>query len=406
MSDDLDLRGIDQRHEPGPQFRAALHSRLAAIVTGADPGSVTEPPDLARIDVQPTSEKHEPSGNARRIARVILAVAAVVAIIVVVTREVEVVTPAHESSPTGPVSPLVDIRSRLVNPDTIELFTVSTDTPRYLGLTSLAVFDGTRWLPLAEDLRPADGPLADAPVGSETVVQNISIGKLGGQLAPAARTPTAAVSQGGRSLQWANTAGALFVDNGLEPGFKYQVTSADNDPSPEALREATASGADPVYYTLPDSVPNELRAVAQQVTAQATTPYDQARALQDWFRANFKYSLTVQRGHSNDDMINFLSIRNGYCEQFSGTFATMARSLGLPTRVVVGFTPGELRVDGLYHVAGRDAHAWDEVWFDGYGWVLFDPTPGRGAPGAEQHTGEAAAQQEGTGTPGTADNHT
>jgi transglutaminase-like putative cysteine protease len=72
----------------------------------------------------------------------------------------------------------------------------------------------------------------------------------------------------------------------------------------------------------------------------------------------------------------------------------MARSLGLPTRVVVGFTPGQLRSDGLYHVEGRNAHAWDEVWFDGYGWMLFDPTPGRGAPGAEQHTG-AAAQQAG-----------
>ena len=108
--------------------------------------------------------------------------------------------------------------------------------------------------------------------------------------------------------------------------------------------------------------------------------------------ANFTYSPTVQGGHSNDAVINFLSIRKGYCEQFSGTFATMARSLGLPTRVVVGFTEGQLRSDGLYHITGSDAHAWDEVCFDGYGWVLFDPTPGRGAPGAEQHTAAAAQQ--------------
>ena len=393
MIDDLDLSGIDRRYEPDPQFRAALYSRLAAIVTGTDPGSVTEAADLAMIDLERASEKREPSRNGRRIARVILAVAAMVAIIVVVTREVEVVTPADEPSPTVPVDPLVDIRSRLVNSGNIELFTVSTDTPRYLSLTSLAVFDGTRWLPLTEDLRPADGPLDDAPAGSETVVQDIIIGKLAGELAPAARTPTSAVSLGGRSLQWANTAGALFVDGGLETGFKYQVTSADIDPSPGALRQATADGAGPVYYALPDSVPNEVRALAQQVTAQATTPYDQARALQDWFRVNFKYSLTVQPGHSNDAMINFLSIRKGYCEQFSGTFAAMARSLGLPTRVVVGFTPGQLRADGLYHVANRNAHAWDEVWFDGYGWVSFDPTPGRGPPGAEQHIGAAAAEE-------------
>ena len=132
----------------------------------------------------------------------------------------------------------------------------------------------------------------------------------------------------------------------------------------------------------------------------ATTPYDKARALQDWFRTQFDYSTTVQRGHSNDAMLQFLSIKKGYCEQFSGTFAAMARAIGLPTRVVVGFTPGVLRADHLYHVAGRHAHAWDEVWFDGYGWVLFDPTPGRGAPGAEQHTGAAAAQDQSNGTGG------
>jgi hypothetical protein len=136
------------------------------------------------------------------------------------------------------------------------------------------------------------------------------------------------------------------------------------------------------------------------VTASSTTAYDKARALQDFFRTQFTYSTTVQRGHSNDAMLNFLSIRKGYCEQFSGTFAAMARSIGLPTRVMVGFTPGILRSDNLYHVAGRHAHAWDEVWFDGYGWVLFDPTPGRGAPGSEDHTGAAAAQEEGNGTAG------
>jgi len=389
----LDLRGIDQRHEPDSQFRVALHSRVAAIVTGTDQGSVTAAPGLAMIDLEGASEKRVASRNGRKIARVILAVAAVVAIFIVVTREVEVETPAGEPSPIVPVSPLVDVRSRLVDLGNIELFTVSTDTPRYLGLTSLAVFDGTRWLPLTENVRPADGALADAPAGSTTVVQNISISKLGGLLAPAARAPTAVEWQGGRNMQWANTSGALLVDGGLDSGFKYQVTSADSDPTADALRQATVSGADPAYYTLPESVPDEVRAMAQQVTAQATTPYDQARALQDWFRTTFQYSLTVQRGHSNDDMVSFLSTRKGYCEQFSGTFATMARSLGLPTRVVVGFTPGQLRADGLYHVADANAHAWDEVWFDGYGWVLFDPTPGRGAQGAEQHTGAAAAQQ-------------
>ena len=387
MSDDLDLRGIDQRHEPDPQFRSALYSRLAAIVTETDPGSVTEAPGLAMIDLERASEKREPSRNGRRIARVILAVAAVVAIIVVATSEVDDVTPA------AAVNPLVDVRPELVNRGNVELFTVATDTPRYLALTALGQFDGTRWSTVPEETRPAEGTLGHAPPNAEVITQRITIKNLGGSLAPASRTATSA-AWAGISLSWANEAGAFYVDGDLQPNYQYQVTFADSAPTAEELRTATVDRApDSAYYNLPSNLPSAIRDVAVSVTTGATTPYDQARALQDWFRTNFEYSLTVQRGHSNDAMVNFLSIRKGYCEQFSGTFAAMARSLGLPTRVVVGFTPGQLRADGLYHVAGRDAHAWDEVWFDGYGWILFDPTPGRGAPGAEQHTGAAAAQQ-------------
>ena len=313
----------------------------------------------------------------------------------------------REGDVTALVSPLVDIRSRLVNRGNVELFTVSTDTPRYLALTSLAQFDGTRWLPLAEDLRTADGQINDQLSGGETVTDQITVSRLAGKLAPAPRTVTSAISQSDRGLLWADEQEALFVDGGLAPRFQYQVTSIDSDPSAAQLRNASVSGADPVYYQRPTNLPSEIISIAASVTAQAASPYDMARTLQDWFRSQFKYSLTVQRGHSNDAMLNFLSIRKGYCEQFAGTFAAMARTLGLPTRVVVGFTPGILRADGLYHVAGRHAHAWDEVWFDGFGWVLFDPTPGRGAPGAEQHTGAAPAQEEGgaTGNGGdTADN--
>ena len=83
--------------------------------------------------------------------------------------------------------------------------------------------------------------------------------------------------------------------------------------------------------------------------------------------------------------------RKGYCEQFAGTFAAFARSLGLPARVAVGFTQGTLGPDGLYHVEGKHAHAWPEVYFSGIGWVPFEPTPTRGAPGDEIFTGVPTA---------------
>ena len=298
------------------------------------------------------------------------------------------------------VSPLVDIRSRLVNKGNVELFTVKTATPRYLALTALGQFDGTRWSTLPEDTRIADGILTQQLPNSALVLQQITIKKLGGQLAPAARSATAATWQG-PSMLWANESGALYVDGGLKAGYQYQITSADTDPAEDDLRGATIDSApNPAYYALPRSLPGEVRDLAQQITAGATTPYDKALAIKSYFRTNFTYDIHVQRGHSNDAMLDFLNIKKGYCEQFSGTFAAMARAVGLPTRVMVGFTPGILRADGLYHVAGRHAHAWDEVWFDGFGWISFDPTPGRGAPGAERHTGDQAAQDTSNGTAG------
>jgi transglutaminase-like putative cysteine protease len=302
---------------------------------------------------------------------------------------------------TALVSPLVDIRSRLVNRGNVELFTVATDTPRYWGLTASASFDGTTWSPLGEDLRPADTILAPADPRAEVVFQQITIKKLRGPWAPAARTATTATWQGDSDLTWGDDTGTLFVDGGFQPGFEYQVTSADNFPATDQLRAATVNDApNPIYYALPDSVPDEVIDLAADIAAQAPTPFDRARALRDWFHTQFEYSTTIQGGHDNDAMVNFLNIRKGYCEQFAGTFAAMARSLGLPTRVMVGFTWGKLGPDGLYHVAGRHSHAWSEVWFDGYGWVLFDPTPGRGAPGAEELTGAQAQQEEGNGTRG------
>jgi transglutaminase-like putative cysteine protease len=145
------------------------------------------------------------------------------------------------------------------------------------------------------------------------------------------------------------------------------------------------------YLALPAAFPAELVDQARGITAGATTRYDRAIALQDWFRS-FTYDRSFPAGSSHNDMQEFLAQRRGYCEQFAGTFAAFARVVGLPSRVAVGFTPGERGDDGRYYVQGRHAHAWPEIYFAGVGWVPFEPTPGRGNAAAVQYTGVAAAQ--------------
>ena len=307
-----------------------------------------------------------------------------------------------QSDVTEVLSPLVDIRSRLVNRSNTEMFTASAAAGRYWRSTGLTVFDGTTWKLPERQLDDADGTLNEPGPDARIVQQQIVINRLGGQLVPAAFKPIQ-VSQPG--LLWLGETDTLLLDDGatLATGDVFNIASDVAVPSPDLLRATTASGLGADMTDLPDSVPSEAIGLAAEVTAGAATDYDRALALQNWFRDEFDYSLEVQRGHSDDAISAFLRARIGYCEQFAGTFAVMARSLGMPARVAVGFTQGELRSDGQFHVLGKHAHAWPEIWFDGVGWVLFEPTPGRGAPGSEDLTGVPAAQDSSATEPGSGD---
>lgn len=304
-----------------------------------------------------------------------------------------------QSDVTEVLSPLVDIRSRLVNRRNTLMFTADAAAGRYWRSTGLTVFDGTTWKLPEANLDDADGQLNEPGPNAEIVQQQIRISRLGGELVPASFKPIE-VSQSGL-LFLDDTDTILLDDDRLAEGMTFNIASDVSVPSPDLLRATTSSGLGPEMTALPSGVPDEAIRLAQEVTAGQPTDYDRILALQNWFRTEFEYSLEVQRGHSDDAISAFLRVRIGYCEQFAGTFAVMARALGFPARVAVGFTQGELQADGSYRVLGKHAHAWPEVWFDGVGWVLFEPTPGRGAPGSEAVTG-APAEQDSTPTePGT-----
>ena len=297
------------------------------------------------------------------------------------------------------LSPLVALPGQLQqNPD-LELFTVRSSERAYWRLTALGDFDGVVWS-LDESTGAATESLP-TPAATSGPVSEISqsyrIGALAAVWLPAAYQPVAFEPSGvpfGASFEPISS--TLLVGSGHDDsdGLAYSVRSAAPRFDPDFLGSLRNDPADipPGFLDLPTDLDPSLAELAAAVTEGNDGPYDRALTLQDWFRDGFEYSLTVTPGHSSDRLEEFLfNERRGYCEQFAGAFATLARTLGLPTRVAVGFTPGvALESDAagvtLYSVRGQHAHAWPEVYISGAGWVAFEPTPGRGAPGAEAYT--------------------
>ena len=288
---------------------------------------------------------------------------------------------------TQVVSPLVDIRSRLTNRSTAELFRVRADVESYWRSSALPEFDGTTWGLPERELQLVNDSSAAPSASLIENRQRILIGALGGTLVPAAPDPFQAT--GPDDLRWVpETSTLVTVDGDLETGDTIDIVSAAPQLDPARLAAATSDDpGDSVYTSVPSNLPEVVGATARQVTAGAQSTYDAARQLQAWFQREFEYSLEVQPGHGSSAIESFLRDRVGYCEQFAGTYAAMLRTMGIPSRVAVGFTSGVQLADGEFSVLGRNAHAWPEVWFDGIGWVGFEPTPGRGAPNAENYTG-------------------
>jgi transglutaminase-like putative cysteine protease len=289
------------------------------------------------------------------------------------------------------ISPLVDIRTRLVEQSQSVAFTVRSDRRSYWRLTSLERFDGRIWSSNRE-YRPAEGELdagIDLDENTTTVVaQHFTISSLASIWLPAAFRP---LHVDGANARYDDDSNSLLVD-GTPVGLTYTVLSAVPSFTAEQLRDvppvAPRSIAE-TYTALPRGFSPAVRQEAARIVAGARTQYDKARRLQDHLRGgSFTYDLEVDAGHDADALERFLfDTRRGYCEQFAGAFAAMARAVGLPARVAVGFTTGELdAATGEYVVRGSNGHAWPEVYLDGAGWVAFEPTPGRGAPGAQSYT--------------------
>ena len=312
------------------------------------------------------------------------------------------------ADPRVVLSPLVDIQSRLIEQPDVEVFTVQSPVKDYWRITSLDVFDGRTWRSRGS-FEGARGELeTNLPNGTVTdpAIQTFDINRLGKIWLPAAYEPAEILSSPEDiDLEYEPQSGTLIVsrDRSTSDGLTYSLLSAVPRRDVETIAAASSAIPDDIaerYLDLPADFSDRVRQEAAQIVvgAGAETPYEQALALQNYFRdpTKFSYSLDVSAGHRTEQIEDFLfENRTGYCEQFSGSFAAMARSIGLPARVAVGFTPGEWDpAIEAYRVTGKHAHAWPEVWIDGIGWLRFEPTPGRGAPGDEAYTGQQEEQQD------------
>ncbi len=327
-------------------------------------------------------------------------------------------------------NPFVSVQQSLVTSTETPLFVANVsgdiDAERlYFRLLTLETYNGGKF--------SADQPLVD-PLESEewedpagafagptaTVNTTIIISLLDmEEWLPAAYSPTAVVDTDEtlvKSMRVRKDDGSLLLEGGRSfEGLTYSVTSEVPQPDYDSLASTSSGTLSPLfavaaendqlvptpvlsairpeppnverYLQLPDDLDERIGQLAQEKTRNLQTPFEIGLGLETWFRSgDFRYTTDIEPGHGATDMAQWLLDpefeyhRAGYCENFAASMAVMARTLGVPSRVVLGFTPGQSfdpeGVDGNWIVVrDRNAHAWVELWMPSQGWVRFDPTP-------------------------------
>ncbi|PZT74621.1 MULTISPECIES: transglutaminase TgpA family protein [unclassified Streptomyces] len=289
------------------------------------------------------------------------------------------------------VNPLVSLKDNLNQPEDRQVMSYRTDASRpgdfYLRILALDQFNGNEWRASTRRLQDVPQrfptPAGLSPDIAVTEVRTtVSASGSYKQTYLPLPYPAAEVRVGGK-WRYEPEGRTLVGDDGeTTAGAQYTVTSLDVRPTAQQLARA---GEVPTallreYTRVPDSLPKVVARTADEVTRGAVNAYERAVKLQDWFarEGGFVYDTSVDSGTGGTAIARFLKDRQGFCVHFSFTMAAMARTLGIPARVAVGFTPGTAQADGSYAVGLRDAHAWPELYFEGIGWTRFEPTPTRG----------------------------
>ncbi|MEH0928155.1 transglutaminase TgpA family protein [Micromonospora sp. CPCC 205558] len=179
----------------------------------------------------------------------------------------------------------------------------------------------------------------------------------------------------------------VFSNRENSRGRKYSFDYVRSTFTPEALRAARTLPAEhPLsrQMTATPGVVPEVEELVKKLIQGKQTDYDQVLAIYRHFSADngFSYRLSTESGSSGQDIVNFLTNKVGYCQQYAAAMAWLVRAAGIPARVAFGFTNGSKRDGDTFTLTNLNLHAWTEVYFDGAGWVPFDATPAYGVPGS------------------------
>jgi transglutaminase-like putative cysteine protease len=341
---------------------------------------------------------------------------------------------------SGSVSynPFVDIKAGLISQTDNPLFIADIEgadpSTVFFRTVTLDVYRNGQWRtdrvhPFPLDEEPWIEPVHEYRGETVSVDVDITIQNLTQRWMPAPPTPTAAVARtegDTKSMQVRRLDGSLYLPGDvtyggmqysvraeiprytpgilaalartetgeLSPLFKTAAEDGRNIPDRSTLVEPGELDDVEHWTEVPDDLGPGVNVQARRQTQGLTTNFEKAWALESYFRlsGDFTYNTSVPSQYTTSDVSDWLTDtqnpyrRNGYCEQFATAMALMGRSIGIPSRVVLGFTPGDALNSTLVQVKDKNAHAWVEMWIPAYGWMAFDPTPrsGYAAPTANE----------------------